>query len=166
MSSNQGSAGNAPAAGSPYDLNLQRTFAAPRELVFKAWTDPARLAAWWGPRGFTNPVCRFDARVGGEIYIDMQAPDGTVFPMGGTVDEIDPPSRLVFTSAALDQAGKPMFEVKTTAEFSEADGGTELNLSVRVVSAPAGAEVYLRGMEEGWSMSLDKLQEYLASQAA
>src|ERR1700728_3834836 len=55
---------------------ITREFDAPRELVFKAWTDPKYLAQWWGPRGFTNPVCEWDARPGREIYVVMRAPNG------------------------------------------------------------------------------------------
>lgn len=66
------------------ELVLTRTFDAPRELVFKAWTDAKQLAEWWGPKGFTNPVCDIDVRPGGAIRIDMTGPDGTVYPMGGT----------------------------------------------------------------------------------
>jgi len=56
------------------ELTLIRIFDAPRDLVFEAWTNPQHLAKWWGPDGFTNPRCEFDARPGGKIHIDMQAP--------------------------------------------------------------------------------------------
>jgi len=59
-------------------LTITRIFDAPRELVFKAWTDPKMLARWWGPHGFTNPVCEVDVRVGGGIRIHMQGPERTV----------------------------------------------------------------------------------------
>ena len=88
-------------------LTLTRTLNAPRSLVFKAWTDPKQLAQWWGPKGFTNPVCELDLRVNGEIRIDMRAPDGKVYPMAGAYREIVEPERLVFTAAALDATGKP-----------------------------------------------------------
>jgi uncharacterized protein YndB with AHSA1/START domain len=65
------------------ELVLTRVFDAPRELVFKVWTDPKHLARWWGPRGFTNPVCELDLRPGGAILIHMRGPDGTVYPMTG-----------------------------------------------------------------------------------
>jgi uncharacterized protein YndB with AHSA1/START domain len=59
------------------EVHLTRILDAPRELVFKAWTEPKHLAQWWGPRGFSNPVCKLDLRVGGAILIHMCAPDGT-----------------------------------------------------------------------------------------
>src|SRR5436190_8252782 len=74
---------NSAAANAPQrELVLTRVFDAPREVVFRAWTDPERLAQWWGPRGFTNPRCEWDARPGGAIRVDMKGPDGTVYPMG------------------------------------------------------------------------------------
>src|SRR5258708_24804004 len=69
------------------EFGITREFDAPRELVFKAWTDPKHLAQWWGPRGFTNPVCEWDARPGREIYVVIRAPNGEPYPMGGQVLE-------------------------------------------------------------------------------
>src|SRR5277367_3819372 len=64
---------------------ITREFAAPRKLVFQAWTDPKHLAQWWGPRGFTNPVCEWDVRPGGKIYDVMRGPNGTDYPLGGGI---------------------------------------------------------------------------------
>jgi uncharacterized protein YndB with AHSA1/START domain len=61
------------------ELIITRVFDAPRKLVFKAWTDPKHVAQWWGPNGFTNPVCELDVRPGGAIRIDMHGPDGTIY---------------------------------------------------------------------------------------
>jgi len=89
---------------------ITREFDAPRELVFQAWTDPKHLAQWWGPKGFTNPVCEWDARPGGKIYDVMRAPNGAEHPMSGEFREIDPPERLVFSCGALDENGELLFE--------------------------------------------------------
>ena len=70
------------------EIEIIRVFDAPRALVFKAWTDPKQLMQWWGPKGFTNPVCEADARVGGAWRIVMRAPDGNEFPCGGEYLEI------------------------------------------------------------------------------
>lgn len=140
-----------------YDLVLTRWVPAPRALVWSAWTDPARLAAWWGPHDFTAPRCEVDARPGGLMRIDMRAPDGTIYPMSGEFHELSPPERLVFTSAALDTAGAKMFEVRQTVTLAERDGGTMLTLRAEVVAMhhPDAAN-YLSQMELGWSSSLDK----------
>lgn len=141
------------------ELITMRMFDAPREVVFQAWTDPERLKRWWGPKGFTNPVCEVDARPGGAIRIDMRAPGGVVYPMTGTFVEIVKPERLVVISAALDTNGEPLFEVLNTVTFAAEGGKTKLTLHARVSRLRGEAAPYLAGMEEGWSMSLDRLAD-------
>jgi len=148
-----------------HELVLTRIFDAPRELVFKAWTDPKRVAEWWGPRGFTNPVCELDGRPGGAIRIHMRGPDGTVYPMTGVYQEVVEPERIVFTSAALDAAGNLMFELPTTMTFAEQGGKTKQILRVRVIKSTAQAATYLAGMEAGWTQSLERLASYVATHA-
>ncbi|MGH2376470.1 MAG: SRPBCC family protein, partial [bacterium] len=130
--------------------------------VFKAWTDPKHVAQWWGPRGFTNPVCELDVRPGGAIRIHMRGPDGTLYPMTGVYQEIVEPERLVFTSAALDKESNPLFEVLNTVTFAEQGGKTTLTLQARVVKATAEAAPYFEGMEAGWTQSLERLAEQVA----
>jgi uncharacterized protein YndB with AHSA1/START domain len=139
------------------EMSLTRRVAAPPGVVFRAWTDAKHLKEWWGPKGFTNPVCEVDARVGGAIQIHMRAPDGVVYPMTGRFVEIDRPHRLVFATAALDGEGRAMFEVLNTVAFTEVDGGTEISLVARVTSTTPAAPQYLAGMSQGWSQSLDRL---------
>lgn len=143
-------------------LVLTRIFDAPRELVFKAWTDPKQVVQWWGPEGFTNPVCELDARTGGAIRIHMRGPDGTVYPMTGVYDEIVAPERIVFTSSALDEENRPLFEIATTVTFAEQGGKTKLTLEARVVKATAKGAPHLEGMEMGWTQSLVRLADHLA----
>lgn len=143
----------------PTELHLRRFFAAPRQMVFDAWTKPELLRQWWGPKCFTNPVCEVEARGGGRIVIHMQAPDGTVYPMTGRFVEFYPPYRFHFTSGPLDKDGEPMFETWTSVYFEEVAGGTEVVLDVHVTRSTAQAPRYLKGMREGWSQSLEKLAE-------
>ncbi|MHB8384748.1 MAG: SRPBCC family protein [Candidatus Binataceae bacterium] len=143
-------------------LVLTRIFDVPRDLVFRAWTDPKQVAQWWGPSGFTNPVCELDVRPGGALRVHMRAPDGTVYPMSGVYQEINPPERLVFSSSALDEEGRPLFEILNTVTFSEQGAGTALRLEARVVKATAQAPQYLDGMDEGWRQSLVRFAEHLA----
>jgi len=140
-----------------------RIFDAPREVVFKAWTDPKQLQRWWGPKGFTNPVCEVDVRPGGAIRIHMRAPDGTVYPMTGVFHEIVAPERLVFTSSALDGNGDPLFEVLNTVTFAEEGGKTKLTVQASVSKVKGHAAPHLAGMEQGWSMALDRLAEELGA---
>jgi uncharacterized protein YndB with AHSA1/START domain len=141
------------------ELAITRIFDAPRELVFKAWTDPKRLQRWWGPKGFTNPVCEVDVRPGGAILIHMRGPDGVIYPMTGVFHEIVAPERLVFSSSALDKNGNPLFEVLTTVTFSEHGGKTKLTLHASVAKATAEAARHLAGMDQGWNQSLDRLAQ-------
>jgi uncharacterized protein YndB with AHSA1/START domain len=151
------------AAESKWDLVITRVFDAPRELVFKAWTDTAHVAQWWGPKGFTNPVCEMDFRVGGAIRIHMRAPDGVVYPMTGVFKEISKPDRLVFVGSALDEKGNSMFDILNTVLFADQHGKTALTFQARVIKTTAVAPQYLQGMEAGWTQSLDRLGDYLVS---
>jgi uncharacterized protein YndB with AHSA1/START domain len=141
------------------ELITTRVFDVPREVVFRAWTDPERLKRWWGPKGFTNPVCEVDARPGGAIRIHMRAPDGVVYPMTGVFREIVEPEKLVFVSSALDGDGEPLFEILNAVTFAEEGRKTRLTLHARVSKVMAEAARHLAGMEEGWALSLDRLAE-------
>ncbi len=149
------------------ELTLKRTFDAPRELVFNAWTDPKLLANWWGPSLFTTPVCELDVRPGGKLRIVMHGPAGTLFdvdlPTTGTFKEVDKPNRLVFTAEALpDEHGQPQLVTLDTVTFAEEGGKTEMTLHVVVLKSTPAAAGALAGMEAGWSQSLDKLVTYIA----
>jgi uncharacterized protein YndB with AHSA1/START domain len=144
------------------EVTITREFAAPRELVFRAWTDASHLAQWWGPKGFTNPICEIDARVGGRLRIHMRGPDGAVYPMKGVIQEIVAPERLVFSNIALDAEGNHLLEGLTTVVFTEENGKTKMTLNTRATAVVEMAAARLRGMEAGWTQSIDKLQAYIA----
>jgi uncharacterized protein YndB with AHSA1/START domain len=140
------------------ELIITRVFNAPRELVFKAWTDPKQLAEWWGPKSFTNPVCEVDPKLGGALKIVMRAPGGGEYPMKGVFREIVPPSRLVFTNIAVDKDGNHIIEGLTTVTFADEGGKTKLTLQTRGAAVVDYAVAYLNGMEAGWTQSLEKLE--------
>jgi len=151
---------------SKHDLVLTRIFDTPRALVWKAWTDPKQIAQWWGPHGFTNPLCVWDARPGGCILVHMRGPAGSQFdfvmPMKGRFHEVVAPERLVFTSTALeDAAGNAQLETHNTITFTEHNGKTTLTLHAKVVKAMPAAAGAIAGMEQGWSQSLEKLSAFL-----
>jgi uncharacterized protein YndB with AHSA1/START domain len=149
------------APGGLPELRFTRILDAPRDLVFKAWTSEVHLAQWWGPKGFTNPTCKIDLRPGGSIQIDMRAPDGVVYPMGGEFREIVKPERLVFTTTAIpDKDGKPLLETLVTVTFDEQGSQTKLSVHVQVTKAAPGAAAALSGMETGWTQTLDRLGEF------
>lgn len=143
------------------ELTLTRVYDAPRALVFKAWTDPKLLALWWGPKMFTNPVCEVDARPGGKLRIVMRGPDGNDYPMRGVFKEVVAPERLSFTNFAVDAEDQPVIEGFTTVVFAEEGKKTRLTVITRGKAVQPVAIQYLQGMEQGWSMSLDKLAELL-----
>jgi uncharacterized protein YndB with AHSA1/START domain len=141
---------------------ITRVFDAPRALVWAAWTDPKQMAQWWGPKGFTNPVCEMDVRVGGKIRIDMRAPDGIIYPMTGTFRDVYVPARLVFMAEARDHAGKALLESLTTVTFAEEGGKTKLTVHAHAVGLAPIAPQMLAGMEAGWTQSIEKLEDLLA----
>ncbi len=144
------------------ELTLVRTYDAPCDIVFKAWTEPEQLAKWWGPKNFTNPVCEADVRVGGKINITMRAPDGTDYPMGGEYKEIVENERLVFTSTAYeDENGDPLLKNLNTVTFADKENKTEMTLHVEVLITSDKVADAHSGMKTGWSQSFDKLEVFL-----
>ncbi len=150
------------------ELTIKRVFDAPRDLVFKAWTDPLLVAKWWGPTYFSTPISEIEPRKGGKLYIVMHGPKGTEFdldlPMQGVFQEFDPPRRLVFTNQALlDEKGNPQLETICTVTFTEVGEKTEMTLHIVLVKANPAAEGAWAGAEMGWNQSLDKLTQFLPS---
>ncbi len=140
------------------DLVIDRVFDAPRDVVWKAWTDAKQLAKWWGPLGFTNPVCEADARPNGKLRIDMTAPDGQKFPMTGVFNEVVPPEKLVMTiTGAADEKGNPLLQTHNIVTFKDERGKTRLHLEVRVIVKAPQLTAYVAGMSAGWGQSIDKL---------
>jgi PhnB protein len=163
--SGAGSKAGAPAA--PRELHLTRVFDAPRELVWQAWTEPARLAAWWGPTGWTAPVCELELKPGGRLFIEMKGPEpwGS-HPMGGAIEEVTPPERLVFIARAFGSDAEGwQLENRNTITLTDLGGKTELRLDVEVLKAGPAMAGALAGMEMGWNQSLDKLGQLLGGEA-
>ena len=94
------------------EIVTTRTFKAPRPLVYKAWTDPEHLKAWWGPKGFTNTFHVFDFRVGGKWTFTMHGPDKGHYPNDCTFVAIREPELLVW-----DRQSKPLFQVEVVFEM-------------------------------------------------
>ncbi len=153
------------AASSSYGegtVTLTRVLDAPRELVWRAWTDPKHLAQWFGPRGFTSSVPELDVRVGGSLRIVMHGCDGNDYPMKGVFREVVPPSRLVFSNIAIDKDGNHLLEGETTVTLEDEGGKTKLTLHTYAKGLVPMAPQMLAGMEMGWSQSLEKMAELLA----
>jgi uncharacterized protein YndB with AHSA1/START domain len=140
---------------------ITREFSAPRELVFKACTEAKHLAQWWGPTGFSTPVCEWDVRPGGKINVVMRSPDGEDYPMGGEVREVVPPERLVTMTGLTDADGKFVFQFLHTMTLEERAGKTKLTMHSRVIMATPDAAQYIGGFEEGMTLTLGRLAEHL-----
>jgi uncharacterized protein YndB with AHSA1/START domain len=145
---------------------ISRTLDAPRELVFAAFTDPRHLSQFWGPRFTRVSDCAVDLRVGGAFRIEMQGPDGTVYPCTGTYREIVPPERLVYAATTADDnpcgGGLPPRSL-VTITFVAVRGKTHLTIVAQLRSADDRAAAMAGGYSEGWNDSLDRLAELLAS---
>lgn len=148
-------------------ITLTRTIDAPVDRVWQAWVDQSQVQKWWAPNGFTNPTCEFDAKVGGELYIVMQAGDnmgpmsGMKAPMKGIFTEVVENERLVFTNIALDEKGNHLLEGVTTVTFEDMGGKTKLTVHTGAAGTAAGVEQMLGGMEMGWNQQLEKLDGFL-----
>ena len=142
-------------------VNITRIFDAPRELVFKMWTDPELVEKWWGPKDFINPVCELDVRVGGIMLIVMQGPDGTKYPTRGVFNEIIEPERIVFSNIKEDENGNAQLEVLNTVIFTEENGKTKMTFTATVISSTPEACQSIDGMNVGWNQSIDRFAENL-----
>lgn len=143
----------------------ERLFDAPRSLVWNVWTTPEHLAQWWGPKGWTLPVCEVDLRPGGVWLYCMRGPDGTESWGKATYREIVEPERLVYEDSFVDADGNPldgMPELMVTVLFEEVDGKTKVISRTDFASAAALEQVLSMGMEEGLAETWDRLEAYLA----
>lgn len=155
-----------------HELIITRVFDAPRELVWKGWTDPERVKRWWGPKGFTAPFCKTDLQVGGVFHYCMRSPEGKDYWNTGAYREIVEPERMVCTDSFADEEGNvvpashygmssdfplEMLVTGTFEELVEQEGKTKLTL--RHVGIPSG--VVQDGAQQGWNESFDKLAEVL-----
>lgn len=151
---------------------ITRLIDAPRALVFQVWTDPVHMAAWWGPAGFTTPVCEADVRPGGSWRIVMRGPDGTEYPLTGGYREIVAPERLVITDDWSEHPPEwhamlraflgrepATHQAVNIITFAEQGGRTLLTIRTRFESAEVRDAMAKMGMHEGWSGSLDRLQD-------
>jgi uncharacterized protein YndB with AHSA1/START domain len=145
------------------ELTLTRVYDEPREVVFRAWTDPRLLAKWWGPEGFVSRVCEVDARPGGRLRIDMEGPDGTVYPNRGVFHEVNVPERLVFSTFFQDDAGNVEMEERTTVVFEDLGRRTKLTVRTAVVKCVPELLDMLQGLETGWLQTLDRLARELTA---
>src|SRR4029453_9488951 len=151
------------AAASDRELVLTRILNAPRENVFKAWTDPALLKEWCAPKPWTTPVVQLDVRPGGANLIVMRGPDGSEFPNRGVYLEVVPQERLVMTDAyttAWEPSAKPFMTVILT--FEDEGGKTKYTARVRHWTEADREQHEQMGFQQGWALCTDQLAALVA----
>jgi uncharacterized protein YndB with AHSA1/START domain len=158
------------------DFVISRTFDAPRDLVWKAFTDPERMKHWWGPKGFTVIASKMDFRPGGTYHYGMRAPDGSAMWGKFVYQEITPPERMVLINSFSDEAGgitrhpmAPNWPLQMFSTFTFEDvGGGKTKFTVRWSPHNATEEerkVFATShdsMRGGWGGTMDQLATYLA----
>lgn len=153
---------------------IAREFAAPRALVWDAFTKPEHLKHWWGPKGFLPATAKMDLRVGGMFLYDLRSPNGQSIWGRWIFREIVAPERIVCVSSFSDEKGglthHPMapewpLETLSTTTFADKNGGTTVTVRWEPINASARErEIFAAGRESmngGWTGTLDKLEAYL-----
>jgi uncharacterized protein YndB with AHSA1/START domain len=166
----------AEAVASGGEFVISRVFDAPRELVWKAFTEPERMEQWWGPKGMRVHVAKLELRPGGTFLYSMRAPDGKDWWGKWVYREITAPEKLVTVVSFTDESGNPVrhplspawpLEVLSTATFTDQAGKTLLTVRSAAINATEEErktfEAGFKGMEQGFTGTWDKLAEYLAS---
>jgi len=148
------------ADSSGLNLQMRRVLSAPLAAVFRALSEPQELTKWFGPDGFTIPHAKSDLREGGRYRIAMQPPEGDLFYLAGEFLEVDPPDLISYTFRWEDPDPEDRETVVRLSLRSLGDCSTELVFTQGDFSTERRRTLH----EEGWTQSLDKL-ENLVSQS-
>lgn len=158
----------------PERMVITRIFNAPREVVWKAWTDPKYMMQWWGPKGFTAPVCRMDFRVGGKFLCCMRSPDGQDFWTGGEYHEIVLHEKIVFAMYFSDSEGNKVEPARYGVEHEAIEGADDVTLfedfgdgqtKLTYIGNETMEEATKSGQVEGWNQILEKVASVVAELA-
>jgi uncharacterized protein YndB with AHSA1/START domain len=153
-----------PTASSDRELVLTRVLNAPREKVYRAWTEPALMKQWFAPKPFSTPRVETDVRVGGSSLVVMADPQGNEFPNRGVYLEVVKNERLVFTDAytkAWEPSEKPFMTVVLSLEDA---GAGKTKYTARVLHwTVADKEAHEKmGFHQGWGLCAQQLEEVAA----
>ena len=152
-------------------MTITRVFDAPRELVWKAGTDPQYVMQWWGPNGFTAPVCKMDVRVGGKSLCCMKAPDGQEFWNAIEYHEIVPPEKIVSSMYFSDSKGNKVEPEAYGIEHEAIEGAYDVTLfedlgdgqtKLTHIGNEPMESAKISGQLEGWNQILDKVAAVVA----
>lgn len=149
------------AKNKPNELYISRVYNAPVKLVWDAWTDPQKVAKWWGPRGFSLTTHSKDLRPGGHWKYTMHGPDGTDYPNTTKYFEVEQYARLVYDHGASDDR-PPLFRVTVT--FEEVDGKTKMEMTMALESEEAAKATKKFIKDAGGNATWDRLAEYIAAE--
>lgn len=152
------------------ELTFERTYAAPIDAVWSAWTQADRLRQWWGPEKTSVPECDIDPRVGGDLRIVMEAgPEmgkyqGTRWPMEGTFTHVEEPTRLTYEARSWTEGEEDGTTIRHTNDITltEAGGATRVALRITITEIGPKAKMAAFGMKWGYKQQLDKLEQFLA----
>ena len=151
-------------------MTITRVFDAPRELVWKAWTDPKYAMQWWGPKGFTTPVYKSDFRVGGKFHICMRSPDGQEFWNAGEYHEIVPHEKIVSTMFFADADGNKVDPAHYGIEHEAIEDARDVTLfedlgdgrtRLTFIGNESAQDATNSGQAEGWNQILEKFAAVL-----
>ena len=143
---------------------ITRTFDAPRDRVFRAYTDPQELARWWGPEGWRTETVAHDLRPGGSWRYVMRGPGGMESWNISTYHEVTPPARFVYSDAFSDAEGNLIEGMPTMTiinEFSEQDGKTTVTSTTQFASEEDMRKIVAMGAAEGITQTWERLAAYL-----
>jgi uncharacterized protein YndB with AHSA1/START domain len=148
----------------PPPLKVSRVFPAKRETVFKAWSSAEHVKRWFSPETYSVSDAKVEMRVGGPFEVCMRSPAGEEHWSRGAFVEVTPHSRLVIDMRVVDGAGALLFSAYTEVDFSDAPGGTRMDVTQTYTFAnPAMAAPMVAGASEGWRTTLDKFEKVIAS---
>ncbi|MBV9510366.1 MAG: SRPBCC domain-containing protein [Caulobacteraceae bacterium] len=143
----------------PAPLKLSRTFHAPRATVFKAWSSAEHVSRWFAPEPLTVPEAKVEMRVGGAFEVCMRMPTGEEHWSRGTFLEVEPEMRLVIDMQACGADGRPAFRALTEVVFSDALGGTRMDVTQSyTLIDPVAAAPMIGGASQGWASTLQNLE--------
>ncbi len=145
----------------PNELYITRIYDAPVQLVWEAWTDPKKVAKWWGPRGFTLTTHSKDLKPGGHWNYTMHGPDGTDYENKTIYHEVEKYARLVYDHGANDHQ-PPLFRV--TAVFTDLKDKTKMEMTMTLATAEAAKEIKKFIKQAGGNATWDRLAEYLGEE--
>ncbi|MGH7667706.1 MAG: SRPBCC domain-containing protein [Candidatus Dormibacteria bacterium] len=141
---------------------ITRTYDAPRQLVFRAFTEAQHLSQWWGPDQFVTTVLESDPRPEGLLRLVMRGPDGAENPMSAVYREVRPPEFLLLESSTTDPEGRLLLKASHSVRLEEREGRTEVTVRAEASALTEDAIAMLGGMRAGWNQSLQCLEDALS----